>query len=148
MKYYDATANGLLFKTKDGVEHVIMTQLGKDVDPVSGVLREWTEKEFTRCVRAVGVDEDWTMEALYETARKKGRKVEKIVDGTNVNKVSAHNFWRYCSPWILPSANTSIRQMRSVTFRFCDIADAVKFKQTLNRAEEWEECNVHYAPDP
>ncbi|KAL8723034.1 MAG: hypothetical protein Q9225_000576 [Loekoesia sp. 1 TL-2023] len=123
MKYYDATANGLLYK-KDGVEHVIMTDLGKDVNPVSGILREWTEKEFTRCVRAIGVDKEWSMESLYETAGRKGRKVEKIVDGKNVNK------------------------MRSVTFRFCDIADAVKFKQMLNRAEEWEECNVHYAPDP
>ncbi|KAL8763367.1 MAG: hypothetical protein Q9184_000838 [Pyrenodesmia sp. 2 TL-2023] len=123
MKYYEATANDLLFK-KDGAEHVIMTQLGKDVDPVSGVLKEWIEKEFTRCVRAVGVDEDWTMQALNETATKKGRKIEKVIDGTNKSG------------------------MRSVTFRFCDIADAVKFKQTLSRAEDWEECNIHFAPDP
>ncbi|KAI4155777.1 MAG: hypothetical protein LQ341_000137 [Variospora aurantia] len=121
--YYDATANGLLFK-KEGVEHVIMTDLCKDVDPISGVLREWIEKEFTRCVRAVGVDEDWSLQALYETAGKKGRKVEKVVDGTNTNG------------------------MRSVMFRFCEIADAVKFKQTLSRAEDWEECNIHFAPDP
>ncbi|KAL9006228.1 MAG: hypothetical protein Q9188_001000 [Gyalolechia gomerana] len=123
MKYYDATGNGLLYK-KDGIEYVIMTELGKDVDPVSGVLREWTEKEFTRCVRAIGVDKEWSMETLHETAARKGRKVEKILDGANVNK------------------------MRSVTFRFCEIGDAVKFKQTLNRAEEWEDCNVHYASDP
>ncbi|KAL8902957.1 MAG: hypothetical protein Q9207_004257 [Kuettlingeria erythrocarpa] len=87
MKYYEATANDLLFK-KDGAEHVIMTQLGKDVDPVSGVLKEWIEKEFTRCVRAVGVDEDWTVQALNETASKKGRKVEKVIDGTNKSGVS------------------------------------------------------------
>ncbi|KAL8841457.1 MAG: hypothetical protein Q9170_000920 [Blastenia crenularia] len=122
-KYYEATGNGLLYK-KGATEHVIMTELGKDVNPVSGVLREYTEKEFTRCVRAIGVDKEWSMAALYETAGKKGRKVEKIIDGLNVS------------------------DMRSVTFRFCDIADAVKFKQTLNRHEDWEECNVHYAPDP
>ncbi|KAI4088860.1 MAG: hypothetical protein LQ344_005786 [Seirophora lacunosa] len=122
-KYYDATANGVLYK-KEGVDHVIMTDLGKDVDPVSGLLREWTEKEFTRCVRAVGVDEDWSLHALYATAEKKGRQVEKVVDGINVNG------------------------MRSVTFRFCNIADAVRFKQTLSRAEDWEECNIHFAPDP
>lgn len=87
MKYYEATANDLLFK-KDGAEHIIMTQLGKDVNPVSGVLKEWIEKEFTRCVRAVGVDEDWTIEALNETATKKGRKIEKVVDGTNKSGVS------------------------------------------------------------
>ncbi|KAI4207003.1 MAG: hypothetical protein LQ348_000725 [Seirophora lacunosa] len=86
-KYYDATANGVLYK-KEGVDHVIMTDLGKDVDPVSGLLREWTEKEFTRCVRAVGVDEDWSLHALYATAEKKGRQVEKVVDGIDVNGVS------------------------------------------------------------
>ncbi|KAL8944632.1 MAG: hypothetical protein Q9216_000329 [Gyalolechia sp. 2 TL-2023] len=123
MKYYDATSNGLLYK-KDGIEYVIMTEFGQDVDPVSGVLREWTEKEFTRCVRAIGVGKEWSLELLHETAAKKGRKVEKIIDGANVN------------------------QMRSVTFRFCEMGDAVKFKQTINRAEDWEDCNVHYAPDP
>ncbi|KAL8927433.1 MAG: hypothetical protein Q9208_002238 [Pyrenodesmia sp. 3 TL-2023] len=87
MRYHEATANDLLFK-KDGAEHVIMTQLGKDVDPVSGMLKEWIEKEFTRCVRAVGVDEDWTMQALNETATKKGRKIEKVIDGTNKSGVS------------------------------------------------------------
>ncbi|KAI4146942.1 MAG: hypothetical protein L6R39_003279, partial [Caloplaca ligustica] len=124
-KYYDATANGLLYKDKEGnEEHAILTEYGRDVDPVSGVLREWTQKEFTRCVRAVGVDGDWTAEALNKLAGNKGRKVEKVVDGRNVNG------------------------MRSVTFRFCDIADAVKFKQTLGRSEDWEECNIHFAPDP
>ncbi|KAL8738564.1 MAG: hypothetical protein Q9181_000671 [Wetmoreana brouardii] len=119
-KYYEATGNDLVFK-KDGVEHVVSTQMSKEVNPVSGILREYIEKEFTRCVRAIGVDKEWTMKYLHETAARKGRKVEKIIDGVN---------------------------MRSVTFRFCDIVDAVKFKQTLSRAEEWEECNVHFAPDP
>ncbi|KAL9598967.1 MAG: hypothetical protein Q9219_004150 [cf. Caloplaca sp. 3 TL-2023] len=86
MKYYDATGNGLLYK-KNGVDHLIMTELGKDVDPVSGILREWVEKEFTRCVRAIGVDKDWDMASLQKTAENKGRKVEKIIDGANVNNV-------------------------------------------------------------
>ncbi|KAL8707549.1 MAG: hypothetical protein Q9220_007441 [cf. Caloplaca sp. 1 TL-2023] len=123
-KYYDDTANGLIYKDDHGIDFCIMTEKQQEADPVSGILREWMEKEFTRCVRVIGVDEDWTLKALHETASRKGRKVEKIVDGTNVNK------------------------MRSVTFRFCEITDAVRFKQTLNRSEEWEECNIHYAPDP
>ncbi|KAL8802458.1 MAG: hypothetical protein Q9200_006579, partial [Gallowayella weberi] len=117
-KYYEATGNGLLYQ-KDDVEHVIMMEMTREVNPVSGILREYIEKEFTRCVRANGVDKDWTMKALHETAARKGRRVEKIVDGLNASK-----------------------------FRFCDIADAVKFKQTLSRSEDWEECNVHFAPDP
>ncbi|KAL9614629.1 MAG: hypothetical protein Q9167_000917 [Letrouitia subvulpina] len=128
MKYYDSTANGFLYKPSKGAnkdnEYEIMTELGKDVDVVSGVLREWIKKEVTRCVRAVGVDKEWSMAWIQETAARKGRKVEKIIDGENVNK------------------------MRSVIFRFCEIGDAVKFKQWLNRSEDWEECNIHYYPDP
>ncbi|KAL8914513.1 MAG: hypothetical protein Q9171_000866 [Xanthocarpia ochracea] len=119
-KYYEATGNGLDYK-KDDAEHVIMTEMTNEVNPVSGVLREYIEKEFTRCVRAIGVDKERTTMALHEMAAAKGRKVEKIVDGLN---------------------------MRSVNFRFCDISDAVKFKQMLSRSEDWEECNIHFAPDP
>ncbi|KAL8953558.1 MAG: hypothetical protein Q9222_000553 [Ikaeria aurantiellina] len=86
-KYYDDTANGLMYKDDRGVEFCIMTEKQQEADPISGILREWTEKEFTRCVRVVGVDEEWTTKALHETASRKGRKVEKIIDGRNVNKV-------------------------------------------------------------
>ncbi|KAI4258386.1 MAG: hypothetical protein LQ352_001235 [Teloschistes flavicans] len=125
-KFYETSANGLVYKpdVPNITKHVIMTAMSKHLNPVSGILREYIEKEFTRCVRAIGVDKEWTMSYMYETAARKGRRVEKIVDGVNVNN------------------------MRSVTFRFCNIADAVKFKQTVHRAEEWEECNVHFAPDP
>ncbi|KAL8695039.1 MAG: hypothetical protein Q9218_000407 [Villophora microphyllina] len=87
-KFYETTANGLVYKT-DAANHVIFTEMSKDVNPVSGVLREYIEKEFTRCVRAVGVDKEWTMGYLQETAARKGRRVEKIVDGVNVSNVRA-----------------------------------------------------------
>lgn len=91
MKYYDSTANGLLYKPPTGANkdhyYPIMTELGKDVNVVSGVLREWIEKEVTRCVRAVGVDKEWSMAWIQEAAARKGRKVEKIIDGENANKV-------------------------------------------------------------
>ncbi|KAL8759882.1 MAG: hypothetical protein Q9199_000447 [Rusavskia elegans] len=87
-KYYEATGNGLDYR-KDDVEHVIMTEMTSEVNPVSGILREYIEKEFTRCVRAIGVDAEWTTMALHEVAARKGRKVEKIVDGLNASKASA-----------------------------------------------------------
>ncbi|KAI4211811.1 MAG: hypothetical protein LQ351_005452 [Letrouitia transgressa] len=143
MKYYDSTANGLLYKPSRGVNkdkyYEIMTELGKDVNVVSGVLREWIEKEVTRCVRAVGVDKEWSLAWIQETAARKGRKVEKIVDGENMNKyveIVQEGFLQ------------NLLQMRSIVFRFCEIGDAVKFKQSLNRSEDWEECNIHYYPDP
>ncbi|KAL8658429.1 MAG: hypothetical protein Q9226_000997 [Calogaya cf. arnoldii] len=87
-KYYEATGNGLDYE-KDGKKYVIMTETTTEVNPVSGILREYIEKEFTRCVRAVGVDAEWTAVALQEVAARKGRKVEKIVDGLNASKASA-----------------------------------------------------------
>ncbi|KAL9042801.1 MAG: hypothetical protein Q9180_000338 [Flavoplaca navasiana] len=86
-RYYEATENGLDYE-KDGVKYVIMTEMTSEVNPVSGILREYIEKEFTRCVRAIGVDREWTLMALHEVAARKGRKVEKIVDGLNANKAS------------------------------------------------------------
>ena len=87
-RYYEATENGLEYE-KEGVEYVIMTQMTSEVNPVSGVLREYIEKEFTRCIRAIGVDIEWTLTALHEVAARKGRKVEKIVDSLNASKASA-----------------------------------------------------------
>ncbi|CAL8580834.1 hypothetical protein XPA_006551 [Xanthoria parietina] len=87
-KYYEATGNGLDYK-KDGVQHVIVTEMTSEVNPVGGILREYIEKEFTRCVRAIGVGAEWTAMALHELAAPKGRKVEKIVDGLNASKASA-----------------------------------------------------------
>ncbi|KAL8785299.1 MAG: hypothetical protein Q9213_003444 [Squamulea squamosa] len=86
-KYYEATGNGLDYE-KDGVKHVIMTDMTSEVNPVSGILREYIEKEFTRCVRAIGVDREWTTMALHETAARKGRKVERIFDGLNASNAS------------------------------------------------------------
>ncbi|KAL8780285.1 MAG: hypothetical protein Q9203_000888 [Teloschistes exilis] len=90
-KFYETSANGLVYEPNvpNATKHVVMTTMSKHLNPVSGVLREYIEKEFTRCVRAIGVDKEWTMEYMYETAARKGRRVEKIVDGVNVNNVGA-----------------------------------------------------------
>lgn len=90
-KFYETSANGLVYKpdVPNITKHVIMTAMSKHLNPVSGILREYIEKEFTRCVRAIGVDKEWTMSYMYETAARKGRRVEKIVDGVNVNNVGA-----------------------------------------------------------
>ena len=85
-KYYNSTDNGLVYE-KDGKKHIIMTEMGKEVSPVSGLLREWTEREFTRCVRAIGVDKEYSFSTLQQMAAAKGRNVEKIIDGFNLNNV-------------------------------------------------------------
>lgn len=88
IKYYDATSNGLVYDGSDGKEQVCFVELAKDVDVVGGLLRGYIEKGVTRCVRAIGVDEDWGMPALYKMAGRKGRKVEHIINGVNAAGVS------------------------------------------------------------
>lgn len=40
------------------------------------------------------------------------------------------------------------RQARNVTFRFCSIEDAVRFRSMIIRDADWEHCNIQYAKDP
>ena len=98
VKYYDATSNGLVYKGPDGKEEVCFVELAKDVDVVGGLLRGYIEKGFTRCVRAIGVDEDWGMPALLKMAGRKGRTVEHVIDGVNAAGVSDLRFYLhpYC----------------------------------------------------
>ena len=37
---------------------------------------------------------------------------------------------------------------RTITFRFCDISDAINFKATIVRDENWEHCNIKFGDDP
>jgi hypothetical protein len=54
----------------------------KDVDVISGMLQGYVDCGASRCVRAVGADEDWGMGALKKLAEGKNRKgkVENITD--------------------------------------------------------------------
>ena len=89
MKYYGDTSNGLVYeKDAKGRELVLFVELSKDVDVVGGLLQGWIAIGVTRCVRAVGVEADWSMDALVKIAERKNRKVEKIVDGQNAGGVS------------------------------------------------------------
>ena len=90
MKYYHDTSNGLVYeKDAKGHELVLFVELSKDVDVVGGLLQGWIASGVTRCVRAVGVDADWSMDTLVKIAERKNRKVEKIVDGQNAGGVSS-----------------------------------------------------------
>ena len=89
MKYYGDTSNGLVYeKDAKGRELVLFVELSKDVDVVGGLLQGWIATGVTRCVRAVGVESDWSMDGLVKIAERKNRKVEKVVDGQNAGGVS------------------------------------------------------------
>ena len=89
-KYYEATSNGLVYK-KDlqGRELAVFVELAKDVDVIGGLLQSWIDTGVTRCVRAVGVDEEWDMATLVKLASGKGRILAGISDEKLPSGVSA-----------------------------------------------------------
>ena len=86
--FYNATANGIDCH-KEGAKYVVLTEMNAgEVDVVGGKLRQWIDSGMTRCVRAVGVAEEWTFSRFYSLAEAKNRKVEAIEDGVNPSGVS------------------------------------------------------------
>jgi len=104
-KYYKDTSNGVVYK-KDihGHEMVVFVELAKDVDVIGGILQRWIEDGVSRCVRTVGVDEDWDMAAFIRLASAKNRIVEGIADGMTHGGVSSHNPNMFCSVLTLPAS--------------------------------------------
>ena len=125
-KFYDATSNGLVYgHDSAGEERIAWVTLSSDVDVVGGLLSQWIIAGFTRCVRAVPVDDSITTDQLRKIAERKARKVEAVEDGQTITGMS-----------------------RFVIWRFCNISHAVEFKAALSRDEEWEACNITFADDP
>ena len=93
-KFCDKYTNGLTFKHK-GRSHVVFVDKGKDIDVISGMLQGYIDCGASRCVRAIGADDDWGMKALQKLAegRTSKRKVENIIDNYR-NEVSANKLKR------------------------------------------------------
>lgn len=88
-KYYDDTSNGVVYgKDAKGREKVCFVELATEVNVIGGLLRGWIDTGVTRCVRAVGVDEEYDVAALLKIGERKNRKVESVEDKTNAAGVS------------------------------------------------------------
>lgn len=79
---------------------VAFVELARDVDVIGGMLQQWIDGGVTRCVRAVGVDEEWDAVRLKKMAEEKGRKLEGISDGKNAGGVSLTKTYPYFPPLI------------------------------------------------
>ncbi|KAE8166360.1 hypothetical protein BDV40DRAFT_296493 [Aspergillus tamarii] len=120
--FYDKYPNGIDLDKERKV--TVFVEVGGEVDVVSSQLSFSLSTGATRAVRAVGVDLNITMRQLSDLAAGNHRKVEKILDS------------------YVPG------EARNVSFRFCSIDDAVRFRAELVRNESWEQCNIQYAADP
>ncbi|OJD36068.1 uncharacterized protein BKCO1_1300060 [Diplodia corticola] len=119
-KYLTDTANGI--EHPDG-NRTVWVEMGEPVT-VNESLRGFFDAGHTRCVRAVGADEDWGEAALVKLASAKNRKLERIVNGANP------------------------KGLRVIEFRFTNIVDAGRFKVELQNDIDWEHCNVYFGNDP
>ncbi|KAL5048493.1 hypothetical protein BDW71DRAFT_205610 [Aspergillus fruticulosus] len=120
--FYDKYPNGICLDKERKL--TVFVDLGREVDVVSSQLSFALSAGSTRVVRAVGVEMNVALAELVKLATGANRKLEKIID----------TFVPGCA--------------RSVSFRFCSIGDAVRFRAALVRVEEYEQCNVHYVADP
>ena len=81
--YFDKTANGIKYPPGAAIGKAVWVELATEVEPLSGNLLEAVERrEATRCIRAIGVDEDWSIAALTRLAEgaKRDVRVLRVVD--------------------------------------------------------------------
>ncbi|KAL2355800.1 hypothetical protein BJ546DRAFT_1060019 [Cryomyces antarcticus] len=119
--YYSATSKGIDYPYE---KRTVSVELSPEIEPISTFVRWCIEAGETRAVRAIGVEEKWTIPAMTRLAARKGREVECVTDGENVSK------------------------LRVVEWRFCDVRDASAFKTELKNNDEWKHCNIFCAHDP
>lgn len=101
-RFFDATPNGILYR-KDAAagNRYAEVKFIDEVTPVASLVKQHLENGATRCVRAIGIDEDWTVAGLQALAGGKSsrtglpmRKIESVEIGVNERNV------RFLDPFI------------------------------------------------
>ena len=99
--YYKKTPNGILYRSSnDNLQYFAEVRMADDVTPVSGMVQEYVNNGFTRCVRAIGVDFAKSLEELHAVAVGKSsvpRKLEGLEDGKSPQGVSFNPKFPYDS---------------------------------------------------
>jgi hypothetical protein len=88
-KYFKATGNGI--EVKGEKKTVVFVEKQPGPTSINDVMRNCTEGDASRCVRALDAEEDWSDTVLMKLARGKGvnkREVDRIKQGKNARGVS------------------------------------------------------------
>ncbi|KAJ8604945.1 hypothetical protein MRB53_041621 [Persea americana] len=108
--------------------HKAAVELAQEAEPLSGMIKQYCDLEYTRCVRVIGIDANvMDRNSCIRAAVGNGRKQR------NVEHVS---FFK------------TKTGAQAGEFRFCSISEAVRFKGELQRSEDWESCNFIFMADP
>jgi len=145
--YFKSTSNGI--KVPGDENTLVLVDLHPAPNSVNDLLGRMIEGGNTRCVRALGADEEWSDAQLKTIIRANLRtpELDKIVRGrTTDDTVSV-----ICSE--SPSMGTPKLTVEQpprfyIEFRFGNIFNALTFKHFLENDPDWEQCDIHYAKDP
>ncbi|KAJ5020555.1 Isoprenylcysteine carboxyl methyltransferase family-domain-containing protein [Bipolaris maydis] len=125
-KYHADTVNGVEVGG-DKKSAVVFVELADGPNSTNDVIQGCIDNGMTRCVRAIG-KVDCTNTQLMELAKGESqvnkREVDCIKHGKNAR---GHDY---------------------IEFRFANIYHALSFRRELMDNEDWEHCNIGYAPDP
>lgn len=131
--FYNETANGI---DTEGTElldvdlsdhshlRVLWVEIDKDVTPLNTYEKSYIMNGYTRCVRGVDLDEEWSKVALKKVAIGKNREFISLIDGVNQDG------------------------RRTAEFQFANIKDAVMFFTEVSNDAEFDKTSWYYAPDP
>lgn len=143
-KYFNATENGIELEGMN--KTVIFVEKQPGPTSINDVVRNCTEGDASRCVRALDAEEDWSDMMLMKLARGTGqikREIDTIKQGKTARGVSFTVIHR----GIATTADTYL-QRHYIDFRFATIYHALNFKRQLMGDTEWEPCTISFATDP
>lgn len=93
--FYDATSNGIVFRSDSEGTYCAETELDTNPTPVSSYVQGWFTQGATRCVKAIGVDPVISLQGLQALAEGKSssrgsptRRLERLEDSMNAGGVS------------------------------------------------------------
>ena len=110
--YYESTANGIPYPGQQ--LRIVTVELGNEIDPISSQVRDAMTRGCTRCIRVIGLNNDWSVGWIrrYAEGTLSGSNVRKLENMTlkvNERGVSAlHNL--YHSRSLMFSANSIARR--------------------------------------
>lgn len=86
-KYYEATQNGIEVSGEKDQKMIVLVERTEGPNSTNDVMRACAEGDATRCVRAVGADDEWTDMLLLKLARGQD-KIKRELDTIKHGKTS------------------------------------------------------------
>lgn len=94
-KFFAATPNGIPYPG-DTARTIMVEKL--ESEPAHGIVKDYIEKDITRCIRVFDIDAEWGKLALHRLAQGSNKRiVERVVNGQNSQGVSTCILRQLCS---------------------------------------------------